>query len=238
MIKFFRKIRQRLLSENKFSKYLLYAIGEIFLVVIGILIALQINNWNQNRLLQIKKQNYIENIKEDLNLDIINIEKLISHGKKQEKDIESFNVFILDDKISIKQALDSSLKLNTPFYRYFPVNQTFLDMQSSGNSELLTDAQRKALIDLFYFQNRLEIANEKIIQTALLEISNRNQYITRRNDFQKLFEVEIDQKSINKAILHQLNYLEEMRDLAEVMNRFGSIIKTKSLVAIDSLNTK
>lgn len=49
MIKFFRKIRQKLLSENKFSKYLLYAIGEIILVVIGILIALSINNWNENR---------------------------------------------------------------------------------------------------------------------------------------------------------------------------------------------
>ncbi|PCJ94918.1 MAG: hypothetical protein COA50_11085 [Flavobacteriaceae bacterium] len=47
MIKFFRKIRQRLLTENNFSKYLLYAVGEIVLVVIGILIALQINNWNQ-----------------------------------------------------------------------------------------------------------------------------------------------------------------------------------------------
>ncbi len=44
MIKFFRKIRQQMLSENKFGKYLLYAIGEIILVVIGILIALQINN--------------------------------------------------------------------------------------------------------------------------------------------------------------------------------------------------
>jgi len=51
MIKFFRKIRQQLLTENKFSKYLLYAIGEIVLVVIGILIALQINNWNIERLL-------------------------------------------------------------------------------------------------------------------------------------------------------------------------------------------
>lgn len=46
MIKFFRRIRQKLLEENRFSKYLLYAIGEIILVVIGILIALQINNWN------------------------------------------------------------------------------------------------------------------------------------------------------------------------------------------------
>ena len=63
MIKFFRKIRQKLLSENKFSKYLIYAVGEIVLVVIGILIALQINNWNEIR--QIKKvEKEIFNVKE------------------------------------------------------------------------------------------------------------------------------------------------------------------------------
>lgn len=50
MIKFFRKIREKMLAENKFSRYLLYAIGEIVLVVIGILMALQVNTWNQNRL--------------------------------------------------------------------------------------------------------------------------------------------------------------------------------------------
>ena len=49
MIKFFRKIRQNLLSEGKTGKYFKYAIGEIVLVVIGILIALQINNWNEGR---------------------------------------------------------------------------------------------------------------------------------------------------------------------------------------------
>ncbi len=48
-MKFFRKIRQKLLTESKFSKYFMYAVGEIILVVIGILIALQINNWNQAR---------------------------------------------------------------------------------------------------------------------------------------------------------------------------------------------
>ncbi|MFT6995454.1 MAG: hypothetical protein ACJA1P_002199 [Maribacter sp.] len=47
MIKFFRHIRKQLLSENKFSKYMLYAIGEIALVMIGILLALQVNNWNE-----------------------------------------------------------------------------------------------------------------------------------------------------------------------------------------------
>ncbi|SFR52130.1 hypothetical protein SAMN04490243_2556 [Robiginitalea myxolifaciens] len=49
MIKFFRKIRQQLIAENRVSKYLLYAIGEIILVVIGILIALSINNWNEKQ---------------------------------------------------------------------------------------------------------------------------------------------------------------------------------------------
>ncbi|MFT7073388.1 DUF6090 family protein [Patiriisocius sp. Uisw_017] len=48
MVKFLRKIRQKMLTENKFSKYLIYAIGEIILVVLGILIALAINNWNEN----------------------------------------------------------------------------------------------------------------------------------------------------------------------------------------------
>ena len=66
MIKFFRKIRQKLLSEDKFRKYLLYAIGEIILVVIGILIALQINNWNQNRLNKQLESQYYERLLEDV----------------------------------------------------------------------------------------------------------------------------------------------------------------------------
>jgi len=69
MIKFFRKIRQQLMTENKFSKYLMYAIGEIVLVVIGILIALQINNWNENRKLQTTKHIYLEQLLADFEAD-------------------------------------------------------------------------------------------------------------------------------------------------------------------------
>lgn len=71
MIKFFRKIRQNLLTHNKFSKYLLYAFGEILLVVIGILIALQINNWNEDRKSQIQELNILENVKKGLAADSI-----------------------------------------------------------------------------------------------------------------------------------------------------------------------
>ena len=59
MIKFFRKIRQKMLTENKFSKYLIYAIGEIVLVVLGILIALQLNNLNEEKRTHIKQENYL-----------------------------------------------------------------------------------------------------------------------------------------------------------------------------------
>ncbi len=75
MIKFFRKIRQRLLSENKFSRYLIYAIGEIILVVIGILIALQINNWNEQRKIQDNQEKYLINLKREAfnNLEAVNL---------------------------------------------------------------------------------------------------------------------------------------------------------------------
>ncbi|WP_245963005.1 DUF6090 family protein, partial [Ulvibacter antarcticus] len=65
MIKFFRKIRQKMLTENKFSKYLIYAIGEIALVVIGILIALSLNNWNQKKSERNSETQYIFSLIED-----------------------------------------------------------------------------------------------------------------------------------------------------------------------------
>ncbi|MFD2586661.1 DUF6090 family protein [Croceitalea marina] len=66
MINFFRKIRQNLLSQNKFSKYLLYAFGEILLVVIGILIALQINNWNEHKKQKVQEITLLKQLKSDL----------------------------------------------------------------------------------------------------------------------------------------------------------------------------
>lgn len=70
MIKFFRKIKQKLLSESKFNKYLLYSIGEIILVVIGILIALQVNNLNEQRKANIFEIEVLKEIKANLNIDL------------------------------------------------------------------------------------------------------------------------------------------------------------------------
>jgi len=71
MIKIFRKVRQKMLEQSKIKSYFVYAIGEIVLVVIGILIALQINNWNENRKQQSEFNNILKTIYKDLKTDTI-----------------------------------------------------------------------------------------------------------------------------------------------------------------------
>ena len=78
MFKFFRKVRQSLFTRNKFSQYLLYAVGEIILVVIGILIALQINNWNENRKNAVQEKVVMRILLENLDLAKSQSEFLIS----------------------------------------------------------------------------------------------------------------------------------------------------------------
>ena len=84
-------MRQRLITENRFSKYLLYAIGEIVLVVIGILIALQINTWNEERKARTLENNFFENILVDLQKDE---EKLNYYNKFHSKRIEYLDTLL------------------------------------------------------------------------------------------------------------------------------------------------
>lgn len=147
MIKFFRKIRQQLLTENKFSKYLLYAIGEIILVVIGILIALQINNANNSRIEKAREIKYLKNIKIDLYKDIENLEYNIEFREKKskgtEKIIEQINGMLIEDMSETAYNV-----VNTLYQEKFePSNVTYNDLVSSGNMNLISNDSIK--MDLF-----------------------------------------------------------------------------------------
>ncbi|NVK48260.1 MAG: hypothetical protein HWE09_00735 [Cyclobacteriaceae bacterium] len=82
MISFFRKIRQKLLQENRGTRYLIYALGEVLLVVIGILIALQVNNWNEDRKLEKVSDQTLQSLEEEINEARSNLEKIISFNER------------------------------------------------------------------------------------------------------------------------------------------------------------
>lgn len=81
MIKFFRHIRQRMIKENRVSKYILYAAGEIILVVIGILIAVQFNDWNESRKIRLSNGTQLSKMIVELNTNINRMELLATNSK-------------------------------------------------------------------------------------------------------------------------------------------------------------
>ncbi|BAO77268.1 DUF6090 family protein [Winogradskyella sp. PG-2] len=128
MIKFFRNIRQNLLSKGKTGKYFKYAIGEIILVVIGILIALQINNWNQNRIERKKESNYIENINKEFKLNRAQLDSVtFYHYKVYINATKILNLMPIDINTINKDSL--SIYISETFNHY-----TFNPQQSSVNS--------------------------------------------------------------------------------------------------------
>ena len=129
MIKFFRKIRQKLLTENKFSKYLLYAIGEIVLVVIGILIALQINNWNETQKDQHELTNILQNIAMDMRVDALNLKDNLEYAKEENNRIKTF----LNNKDYSGFTRDS-LQKSLQVYSYNSIWRTsgFDNLKNSG----------------------------------------------------------------------------------------------------------
>lgn len=151
MIKFFRKIRQKLLSENKFSKYLLYAIGEIILVVIGILIALEIDSWNQNKKDRKLEKQYYCRLLEDVKQDYSNYEYSLELLNVR---IDANNTMIqtlLDDTLpldSITPNLLKSVKFSNRNYR--ATTDALEDIKSSGNLNILTDLSIKNKLASYY----------------------------------------------------------------------------------------
>ncbi len=149
MITIFRRIRSQMLSENKIAKYLLYAIGEILLVVIGILIALQINNSNDLRKERQRELQYLQNIKSDL---IINIAEMESYIATRNNQIEAANRILehFEGKpIKDLSAFNADGFSIYSWQKFYQSNNTFQELVNSGNLALITNELiKKSLLDL------------------------------------------------------------------------------------------
>ncbi|TDQ17017.1 hypothetical protein DFQ04_1665 [Algoriphagus boseongensis] len=159
MISFFRKIREKLLSQNRITRYLVYAVGEIFLVVIGILIALQVNTWNENRLNRKLEIKYLKGLQRDLDRDIKGLDYMTSYRK----DVINSSLKVM--KMEAPSSLDELIEVNKDFIvihfwnEFTPNNNTFQELTSSGNLSLIKSDSIKDLL------MSMEALNAEIVTT-------------------------------------------------------------------------
>ncbi len=178
MIKFFKKIRLNLLTENppagqagKFSKYLIYAIGEIILVVIGILIALQINNNNESNKLRAKEIQFLKNLRSDL---IFEESELDRYTGIRESIVNSAQIALehFNGKPVENIQMFNFHTFNVGIWQEFQRNNnTFLELLNSGNLTIISnDSIKNGLLNL-------DLIHKEII-------SNRHHL---RNDLEQYF---------------------------------------------------
>ncbi len=168
-----------MLTENKFSKYLIYAIGEIILVVIGILIALGINNWNNNRLVDYQKTNLLKNIKEDLISDTLAFEKSIK--RYEELITKKKKLISLSEYGTISSDSLSYIFLSK--YSNYDINvTTFTKVTNLGISELSENDSLSSKI-YKYYTNELK-SFRTFINWEIEETTNEGNYWTFQNEFE------------------------------------------------------
>lgn len=166
------------MTENKFSKYLLYALGEIILVVIGILVALYINNLNDMRKERVRELGYLENIKTDLKLNISEMDKFLAvrnnNIQSATKILEHFDGKPIEDFTAFNQ-------LGVGIYnwqKFYTSNNTFQELVNSGNLAIISNHQIKnQLLDIeaLYIKMKSEedhyrFDTEKLIYEPLYEM--------------------------------------------------------------------
>ncbi|MBT8394789.1 MAG: hypothetical protein HKO81_00760 [Flavobacteriaceae bacterium] len=170
MIKFFRKIRYGLIEKNKTGKYLKYAIGEILLVVIGILIALGINNWNENRKLRNQEIIYLDNLKNDINSQIQMLDVYIEFEDiiiDQTKDI--IKHYELNDGFNNMDSIYPKLHDLTIRWTFSNANTTLMQLLNSNQINIIQNRQLKE--DLIAYNQQIDLftKNTNINNTNLVD---------------------------------------------------------------------
>lgn len=139
MINFFRKTRKKMAESNKPIKYLRYAIGEILLVVIGILVALQINNANEIHKIRNKELVYLNNIKTDLQLNKISLDEFIKAREASNRSVE----IVLEIFEGMREIDLNEFNLNTVnvmiWYPFHQNDNTYRELMNSGNFAIISN---------------------------------------------------------------------------------------------------
>lgn len=162
MLTFFRRIRQNLLKEHRFTNYIFYALGEIVLVVLGILIALQINNWHKTSVEQTKESNYLKNLRQDLKAQITSIDDQLTYETRFADAASHLITYFNNNPFTHLDSMVFSKLSDLHTRKTFVINaSTYTDLLSSGNIDLIkAHGFKDQLIQYYHNLERME----KIIQ--------------------------------------------------------------------------
>ena len=221
MIKFFRRIREKLLSEGKLSKYLLYAIGEIILVVIGILLALQINTWNTNKNEREKEQLYLQSFYGDIQTNLNQLDRVINKSQDNINAADSLlsftqGVIQINDMAQIQE-----LVMGAGNYTIFLSQEgTINDIFGSGDlSFIQNDSIRKIMVN---WTASLKFLREFEDLGKKNQLSYR-EYLTNHAPIYKreLNGIFMDAIALEKLVGDErfLNLVAEQKRLARILNR-------------------
>ena len=227
MIKLFRNIRKSLLMENNTSKYLKYAIGEIVLVVIGILIAIQLNDWRNDSINAKQKQQVLLTLKTDFEVSLTRLDTVYYHQerslwkfRKSRDLIDSIN-YITDNTV-----FKENLGHGGYGYSFSPINGALRSAISSGDIHLINGERLTKL--LFSWEDlvvdsyeEIEILRKYVNETywPLLHKYTQVTEIFRRNgsthpsDFVGLFKDPLFENYTQDIIFKSNNYLQELKGI-------------------------
>ncbi len=228
MIKFFRKIRQKLLSENKFSKYLLYAIGEIILVVIGILLALQLNYLKEKRNILKQERNALELIKDNLQKEIADLDRFVHQRVRDTTYLK--NVYY---KKWNGIPLDSLGMKGTSAFNYKPFNTAYEGLKANDKLFIIQNEELKQKIIFYFEQQRANLLDwsdwhrsfvydvlEKYMFTELP--INPNELIDDLN----FLKAKLEDRQLKSLISNQIGSLRRLdRTISEAKNYAYEIIE-------------
>ncbi len=240
MMKLFRKIRKKLLTENKFIKYLLYAIGEIILVVIGILIALSINNSNELKKTRNAEKVYLKEIKSDLIQDTLLLSQVIKDHKWRIAQLMSQDTtidFIFGEIIGELPKVEGVSELEYIFFtdrKFRPKIGTYNSMISEGKSNIISNRELFNNIQNIYeleVQNNITIGEDVLNRST--ELTNKYAYEIKYGDFGSpikitdkriLADIYISSRQLNYYTRQSVSLKKSIAELIELIdNEYHSI---------------
>lgn len=234
MIKFFRNIRRSLINQNNMGKYFKYAIGEILLVVIGILIALQINNWNESNNDIKQERVYLKNLKEDLNgiIEAYKTANLVENiALQHSKDI--LKHYELNDGFYNMDSIFPKLNDLTVRWNVTPSPTTLVEMINSGQTKLIRNTNLRKELIAFNEQLNLWSANTVNNNTNLVDnmiapeifklgtygsvgLSDKMKTIFETYTYEKL--ISTNDESLNTVSIEELNKPSQKLKIINLIN--------------------